>query len=109
MSVPSYDVVAVFEALQRHQGGVNAAEQNLFLDAIGNLHKERLPHVVEPLLDAANRVVQPAITSAEVAGYYKWDARMWAVLQRLRRADRWWQRTVRRRRYAFLLPGKIER
>ena len=65
------------------------------LDAIGNLHKERLPHVVEPMLDAANRLVRPAITSAEVAGYYKWDARMWAVLQRLRRADRFW----RRRRY----------
>jgi hypothetical protein len=31
------------------------------------------------------------------------------LLQRLRRADRWWQRTVRRRPYPFLLPGRIDR
>ena len=79
------------------------------LDAIANLHKERLPHVVEPLLDAANQVVEPVITPGEVTRYYKSDARMWGLLQRLRRADRWWQRTVRRRRYPFLLPAKIER
>ena len=30
---------------------------------------------------------------------------MWALLQRLRRCDRWWQRRVRRRPYPFLLPG----
>ena len=37
------------------------------------------------------------------------DARMWALLQRLRRADRWWQRRVRRRQYPFLLPGEVQR
>lgn len=79
------------------------------LDAIANLQKERLPHAVEPLLEAANRVVEPAITSDEADRYYRSDARMWALLQRLRRVDRWWQRRVRRRRYPFLLPGKIER
>lgn len=79
------------------------------LDAVANLHKERLPQAIEPLLDAANRVVEPAITLAEVNRYYRLDAMMWGLLQRLRRADRWWQRTVRRRRYPFLLPGEIER
>jgi hypothetical protein len=34
---------------------------------------------------------------------------MWEILLRLRRADRWWQRTVRRRGYPFLLPGPVDR
>jgi hypothetical protein len=28
---------------------------------------------------------------------------------RVRRADRWWQRHIRRRTYPFLLPGSIRR
>jgi hypothetical protein len=79
------------------------------LDLAGNLHKERLARMVPDVLEAANRVVAPAITAAEAARYYRDDARMWGLLQRLRRADRWWQRTVRRRPYPFLLPGRIKR
>ncbi len=58
---------------------------------------------------ASIRVVEPPITSEEAERYYRDDARMWELLQRLRRADRWWQRTVRRRPYPFLLPGRIAR
>lgn len=81
----------------------------VLLDAAGNLHKERLPDAIDPLLTAAASALQPVITAEEAGRYYRSDARMWALLQRLRRADRWWQRTVRRRRYPFLLPGNIER
>ena len=79
------------------------------LDLAGNLHKERLAQLLPDVLEAANRVVEPPITAEEAERYYRDDARMWELLQRLRRADRWWQRTVRRRRYPFLLPGSIER
>jgi hypothetical protein len=79
------------------------------LDLAGNLHKERLARLVPAFLETANRVVEPAITAGEAARYYRDDARMWELLQRLRRADRWWQRTVRRRPYPFLLPGRIAR
>ena len=79
------------------------------LDLAGNLHKERLASHVPAFLEAVNRVVEPAITANEAAHYYRDDARMWELLQRLRRADRWWQRTVRHRPYPFLLPGTIER
>jgi hypothetical protein len=58
---------------------------------------------------AAIRVVEPPISAAETERYCRDDARMWDLLQRLRRADRWWQRTVRRRPYPFLLPPRIER
>ena len=61
------------------------------------------------MLDAANDVVSPAVTEDEVRSYYRSDARLWEVMLRLRRADRWWQATVRRRPYPFLLPGPIAR
>jgi hypothetical protein len=79
------------------------------VDAVANLHKERLPSAIPALLEAANAVVDPPIWADEARSYYRQDALMWEVLQRLRRADRWWQRHVRRRRYPFLLPGTIER
>jgi len=81
----------------------------VLLDMAGNLHKERLPQVIEPLLRAANRLVSPPITTNQAMKYYKADARMWELLQRLRQADRWWQKTARHRTYPFLLPGEIER
>jgi len=81
----------------------------VLLDMIGNLHKERLTHTIPAFLDAANRVTEPPITPREARRYYRSDALMWEVLQRLRRADRWWQQHVRRRRYPFLLPGAIQR
>ncbi len=83
--------------------------RGVLLDLAGNLHKEGLERRIAPLLDLANRQVSPPITQAEVHGYYTSDARTWALLQQLRRADRFWQKRLRRRSYAFLLPGAIER
>jgi hypothetical protein len=79
------------------------------VDLIGNLKKERLEVAIPPFLKAANRVVDPPITKKEIDHYYRNDALMWEVLQRLRRTDRWWQRTLRKRSYPFLLPGKVDR
>ena len=81
----------------------------VLLDMAGNLAKERLPEVMVPLLRATNQVVSPPITTDEAMRYYRTDARMWELLQRLRQADRWWQKTARHRVYPFLLPGEIER
>ncbi len=83
--------------------------RSALLDLVGNLEKEKLGHTVTSFLDGVNKVVDPPITSREIARYYRSDALMWEVLQRLRRADRWWQRKVRRRPYPFILPGGIER
>ncbi|MCA9659221.1 MAG: hypothetical protein KC486_12825 [Myxococcales bacterium] len=85
--------------------------RGVVLDLLGNLHKERLAHLLPAFLDRANARpgLAPALTQAEVDRYYAADARDWALLQRLRRLDRAWQRRVRRRTYPFLLPGAIER
>ncbi len=79
------------------------------VDLLANLYKEGAPETVPPLLEMLNRRFDDSIEIAEVARYYRSDARTWSLLQRLRRADRGWQRRVRRRVYPFLLPGKIER
>ncbi len=85
------------------------AARPALLDAVANLHKERAVDAIPALLASANAVLDRPVTTDEARKYYRQDALMWEVLQRLRRADRWWQRAVRRRRYPFLLPGRIER
>lgn len=83
--------------------------RGVLLDLAGNLLKERLGDHLDLVLDAANAVVDPPIERHEVERWYRSDARTWELLLRLRRADRWWQRHVRRRTYPYLLPGPIER
>lgn len=79
------------------------------LDLVGNLEKECLQAAMPVFLSAVNEIVDSPIAKKEIDRYYRSDAVMWEVLQRLRRADRWWQRTIRRRGYPFLLPGKVDR
>ena len=79
------------------------------LDMVANLFKEGLADLLPVAIDAANARVDPPLTLGEVRSYYARDARMWALLQRLRRVDRAWQRHVRRRPYPFLVPPDIER
>ncbi|MFC5718656.1 DUF6206 family protein [Streptomyces gamaensis] len=83
--------------------------RGIVLDFLGNLHKERLQELIPGFLRQANAVLTPALTAEEVARYYQGDARMWELIQRLRKADRAWQRTVRRRPYPFLLPPDVDR
>lgn len=83
--------------------------RGVVLDALANLVKEGLERRLSTFLEAANARLRPALSEKEVRRYYTSDARTWAMLQRLRRLDRAWQRRVRRRPYPFLLPGRIER
>ena len=79
------------------------------LDLLGNMVKERLDELLPAFVDIANRVVSPPFTVTEIERYYRGDARLWALLLALRRADRWWQNRVRRRPYPFLLPRDLPR
>ena len=78
-------------------------------DLLANLFKEGLAHLLPVGLEVVNARLSSLLHEAEVRRYYRDDARMWALLQHLRRADRWWQRRVRRRQYPFLLPGEVKR
>jgi hypothetical protein len=83
--------------------------RGVVLDLLGNLYKERLGHLVPALVARANRRLSPPIAAREPARFYRGDRWTWAMLQAARRADRAWQRRVRRRTYPYLLPGRIER
>lgn len=83
--------------------------RGVLLDFLGNLHKERLDALIPPFLEQANARLREPITADEVAAYYRGDARMWELIQRLRAADRFWHRTVRRKTYPFLLPPPVDR
>ena len=83
--------------------------RGVVLDFLGNLHKERLENLIPGFLDLANPRLDSPITAEEVAAYYKSDAQMWELIQRLRKADRFWHNKIRRRTYPFLLPPDIDR
>lgn len=82
--------------------------RDVFLDVTGNLLKERLEPWLPAFLAAANRHLDEPLDSDDVHRYYRSDARLWALLLRLRRLDRAW-RLRTGRTYPFLLPGPIER
>lgn len=81
------------------------------LDFLGNLIKEGLGDLYPPLIPIANEVfdLTPAITERDVRAHYKSDARIWALTQAARRADRWVSRNIRRKPYPYLLPPRIDR
>lgn len=83
--------------------------RGVVLDFLGNLHKERVAHLVPDFLARSEGRFLPPVTSDEVAACYREDARMWEVLQALKRADRFWHRRIRRRTYPFLLPPRVHR
>lgn len=81
------------------------------LDCVANLYKERLGEWVPVAIELANERLDadPPLTVDEAKRYRKRDARVWEMLQAMRRLDRAWQQRVRRRHYLFLLPGRINR
>jgi len=93
--------------------------RSILVDLVANLIKERLGRWLPIALAVANAALASSgpevaggrepIDEDEVRSYYEADKRMWALLQGVSRADRAWQRRVRRRPYGFLLPGPIER
>jgi hypothetical protein len=78
-------------------------------DLCGNLLKEGLERWLPAFLEQANRHLEQPMSVEEVRDYYRSDARLWALLLRIRRIDRAWQRHVRRRSYPFLLPRETQR
>lgn len=83
--------------------------RKVYLDLCGNLLKERLGGWLPGFLEHANRHLDRPLTTADVERYYRSDARLWAMLLRIRRLDRAWQHHVRRRAYPCLLPGQVRR
>jgi hypothetical protein len=76
------------------------------LDMTASLLKERLDPWVDPVLTEVNARVTPPISAGEATRVYHSDRRLWPLLFRLERANRWWQNHVRRRPFEFLVPER---
>ena len=87
--------------------------RHCILDLLGNLYKEKLHHLINPLLEVANaefsEVVNPPLTRKEVDSYYWQDALFYDLLQRSRKVERWVTEKLLRRTYPYLLPPTMER
>ena len=83
--------------------------REVLTDAASNLLRQGMDDWMPVMVQAANTVLAEPLTVADVERYYRSDTRLWATTERLRRAERWWQRSVRRRAYPMLLapPGGI--
>lgn len=82
--------------------------RRVLLDIVGNLGKERVDVLVPAAVAAFAEAVDDPITAGEARRYYRANAILWEMLQRLRRADRWGHRR-RGAVYPFLLPPRIAR
>ena len=82
------------------------------IDLAGNLFKEQRPDLIPMVIDTINEsmadIIQP-LNQKDVEKYYKEDKFIWALFLTLRRLDRFLTTKFFRKRYEFILPGKIQR
>ena len=82
------------------------------IDLAANLYKEQRPDLIPLTLDIINNHTadaMPPLTAKEVERYYRQDKLLWALFLALRRLDCWLKTRLLRKRYEFILPGKIAR
>ncbi len=88
------------------------APRLVFTDLVANLYKEQRPELIEPAIALVNDGMpagQEPLTKTEVDKYYREDKMIWRVFLGLRRFDRFITTKLLRKRYEFILPGKIKR
>lgn len=84
----------------------------LCIDLLGNFMKEGAAHRLPLGLAVVNNWLahrgEDAVVEAEVADYYRKDARTLELFLKVRRADRFVRRFLHQR-YDFILPGRVAR
>jgi hypothetical protein len=87
-------------------------QRQVYTDLAANLYKEQRPDLIPEVITIINRQLgtdhQP-LTVAEVEKYYREDKIIWSSYLFFRRIDRWLTTQLLRRRYEYILPGKIRR
>ncbi len=81
-------------------------------DLAANLIKEQCAGLVPLAVKVINRHLPAgaaALAVKDVESYYREDRFIWSLFLGVRRLDRWMITRLLRRRYEFILPGKIER
>ena len=85
--------------------------RQVYMDLIANLYKEQRADLIQTTITTANKYLKDdkLIELKEVEKYYIGDKIIWTLFLAFRRFDRWLTSKVLRRRYDFILPGKIRR
>lgn len=84
----------------------------VYMDLAANLYKEQQPALIPLAVKIINTVLADnmrLLTEEQVAKYYRQDMLIWTLFLAFRRLDRWLTTKLFRRRYEFILPGKIKR
>jgi len=84
----------------------------VYIDLAANLYKEQRPDLIPLTVTIINRQLGPdqkPLTVDEVDKYYREDKLIWSFYLSFRRIDRWLTTRILRRRYEYILPGKIRR
>ena len=87
-------------------------QRQVYIDLTANLYKEQRPDLIPTVIELTNRWIgsdQPPLTEKDVNEYYREDKLIWTLFLSFRRIDRWLTTRIFRRRYEFILPGKITR
>lgn len=84
----------------------------VYTDLVANLYKEQRPDLIPPVILLVNRLLSgeyTPLTQKEVDRYYQEDKLIWRLFLAFRKADRFLTTKIFRKRYEFILPGKINR
>jgi hypothetical protein len=87
-------------------------QRSVCIDLIANLYKEQRPDMIPNVIDRVNHYFSghfSPLTMEEINKYYKEDKLIWTLFLTFRRIDRWLMTKILRKRYEFILPGKIKR
>ncbi|HGY56444.1 MAG TPA: hypothetical protein ENK44_12110 [Caldithrix abyssi] len=87
-------------------------ERLVYIDLAANLYKEQRPDLIPLTVRIINRHISDGlapVSEKEVEKYYKEDKLIWTLFLSFRRIDRWITTRLLRKRYEFILPGKIKR
>ncbi len=87
------------------------------IDLVANFFKEQREELVPRLIEIINDFFKEEASEfeilplnfEEIEKYYKSDASMWSLFQKVRKFDRFIKTKILRKQYPFYLPGKIER
>lgn len=87
-------------------------KRQVYIDLVANIYKEQRLDLVPVVIEIINREdsagMEP-LTEKEVKKYYSEDKLIWTLFLAFRRLDRWIKAKILRKRYEFILPGKIKR
>ena len=86
--------------------------RQVLIDLADNLIKEQRPDFIGPAVRLFNAYLpadQSQVTTADVERYYREDKFIWTIFLAFRKLDRTLTTYFTRKRYEFILPGKIKR